>query len=79
MISHLRSLLRRVVAPVLTLTLLVSHAAGANPAVDGIRLGVQANATRVVLDLTGALEYSIFTLADPYRVVIDLPEVEWRL
>lgn len=79
MVSHLRSLLRRLAAPVLTLTLLVSDAAGANPSVDGIRLGVQANATRVVLDLTGALEYSIFTLADPYRVVVDLPEVEWRL
>ncbi|MCH9019487.1 MAG: N-acetylmuramoyl-L-alanine amidase [Proteobacteria bacterium] len=79
MVSHLRSLLRLLAAPVLTLTLLVSDAAGANPSVDGIRLGVQANATRVVLDLAGALEYSIFTLADPYRVVVDLPEVEWRL
>ena len=63
----------------LMLPLFMSNAAGAEPAVTGIRLGVQAEGTRVVLDLTSALEYTIFTLADPYRVVIDLPEVEWRL
>ena len=63
----------------LALLPLISGAAGANPAVTGIRLGVQADATRVVLDLTADLEHTIFTLPDPYRVVIDLPEVEWRL
>ena len=63
----------------LMLPLFMSNAAGAEPAVTAIRLGVQAEGTRVVLDLTSALEYTIFTLADPYRVVIDLPEVEWRL
>ena len=72
-----RSLWRPLV--LLTLPLFMSNAAGAEPAVTGIRLGVQVDGTRVVLDLTAALEYTIFTLADPYRVVIDLPEVEWRL
>ena len=72
-----RSLWRPLV--LLMLSLFMSNAAGAEPAVTGIRLGVQADGTRVVLDLTAALEYTIFTLADPYRVVIDLPEVEWRL
>ena len=72
-----RSLWRPLV--LLMLPLFMSNAAGAEPAVTGIRLGVQADGTRVVLDLTAALEYTIFTLADPYRVVIDLPEVEWRL
>ena len=54
-------------------------AAAAETAVTGIRLGEQSYGTRVVLDLTGDVSHSIFTLADPYRVVIDLPEVDWRL
>jgi N-acetylmuramoyl-L-alanine amidase len=32
-----------------------------------------------VIDLSAAVEYRIFTLSDPYRVVIDLPEISWRL
>ena len=35
--------------------------------------------TRFVLDLTQGVEFRVFTLSDPYRVVIDLPEVGWRL
>ncbi len=31
--------------------------------------------TRVVFDLSGEVEHSLFTLADPYRVVIDLKNV----
>ena len=73
----LRSLWRPLIW--LILPLIVSQAAAAGPAVTGIRLGAQAETTRVVLDLTADLEHTIFTLPDPYRVVIDLPEVEWRL
>ncbi len=43
----------------------------------GLRLENHSGKTRIVLDLSGKLPYSIFTLADPYRVVIDLPAVEW--
>ena len=35
--------------------------------------------TRFVIDLSESVEHSIFVLADPYRVVIDLPETEWRV
>ncbi|PZQ14917.1 MAG: N-acetylmuramoyl-L-alanine amidase [Ancylobacter novellus] len=35
--------------------------------------------TRLVMDLTAAAPIKAFTLADPYRVVIDLPEVSFRL
>ena len=55
------------------------EAMAAEAAVTGIRLGDQAQGTRVVLDITGDVAFDIFTLPDPYRVVIDLPEVEWRL
>jgi N-acetylmuramoyl-L-alanine amidase len=35
--------------------------------------------TRFVLDLTGTIEHSAFTLADPYRVVLDLPDLSFSL
>ncbi len=55
------------------------QAVAAEAAVTGIRLGEQSYGTRVVLDITGDVHHKVFTLPDPYRVVIDLPEVEWRL
>ncbi len=63
----------------IALLLVTSGATWAKPVVTGIRIGVHPGATRVVLDLTEDVRHTIFTLPDPYRVVIDLPEVEWRL
>ena len=45
--------------------------------VRDVRVGEHSDKTRFVLDLNGQASYRIFTLADPYRVVIDLPEVRW--
>jgi len=42
-------------------------------ALTGIRISQSAeDHTRVVFDLSGDIEHDLFTLADPYRVVIDL-------
>lgn len=49
----------------------------AQPVVSAVRTGVHPDKTRLVLDLNEAVEFSVFTLADPYRVVVDLPEVGW--
>ncbi len=35
--------------------------------------------TRLVIDLNGKAEMSAFTLADPYRVVLDFPDVVFKL
>lgn len=51
--------------------------AQAAESIQGLRLGDHSQKTRIVLDLSDKLPYSFFTLADPYRIVIDLPEVEW--
>lgn len=49
-------------------------------AVSDIRVGVHPdNKTRLVLELDAKLPYRIFTLANPYRVVIDFPELEWNV
>lgn len=53
-----------------------AHAGAA--VVSGVRAGDHGQMTRFVLDLDAAVEFRVFTLADPYRVVVDLPEVDWR-
>jgi N-acetylmuramoyl-L-alanine amidase len=41
----------------------------------GTRLGGDAAGTRLIVDLNGPVKPRVFTLADPYRVIIDLPDV----
>ncbi len=43
------------------------------------RLGGDAARTRFVADLSKTTDYRIFTLSDPYRVIIDLPNVNFKL
>ena len=47
--------------------------------VRGLRLGVNGSRTRFVLDVSRPVGYRVFTLGDPYRVVVDLPEAGWQL
>lgn len=55
-----------------------AFAEGAPVATDGRVVGDESR-TRFVLDLSGEVDLSAFTLAEPYRVVIDLPEIDFRL
>jgi N-acetylmuramoyl-L-alanine amidase len=47
--------------------------------VTDVRVGQKGQTTRLVLDLTDKVVFKVFALAKPYRIVIDLPEVGWRL
>lgn len=47
--------------------------------VSDIRVARRGAGTRFVFDLSGRVPFKIFTLANPDRVVVDLPEVGWRL
>ena len=53
--------------------------AGSVISVTDARIGAHESKTRLVLDVTGRVSYRVFTLTDPHRVVIDLPEVRWEL
>lgn len=53
--------------------------ARAEPDVSGLRIGVHNSRTRVVLDLSSRVRFTTFVLSDPYRVVVNLPEINWRL
>lgn len=56
------------------LALLVAcHSALAGPAqVNGVRIAAEAGKTRVALDLNQSVEHRLFTLTNPYRVVVDI-------
>ncbi|MDP6803976.1 MAG: N-acetylmuramoyl-L-alanine amidase [Rhodospirillales bacterium] len=57
----------------------VCASAAAKTVVTDVRAGAHDGITRLVLDMTDRVEFHVFTLVDPYRVVIDLAEVGWRL
>lgn len=56
---------------------LLTLPAAAQPTVSAVRVGEHPDKTRFVMELSEEPRYRVFTLADPFRVVIDLPEVEW--
>ena len=49
------------------------------PVASDARLAGDAKQTRFVLDLDRTIQFRAFALADPYRVVVDIPEVSFRL
>jgi N-acetylmuramoyl-L-alanine amidase len=54
------------------LMLLPMTAAGSTVSIMAVRTWAGPEHTRVVFDLTGSVDHTLFTLADPDRVVIDL-------
>lgn len=60
-----------------TSTAAAANAAGSKVTISGVRAGNHGGTTRFVLDLNRSVNVRVFTLANPYRVVIDLPEVDW--
>ena len=61
----------------LSSSLAVTAAESATVAVKDIRLGVTAERTRLVLDLGAKVDFDIFLLDRPRRVVVDLPSLAW--
>jgi N-acetylmuramoyl-L-alanine amidase len=58
----------------------MAHALAAGfPVASDFRIGGDENQTRFVIDLSGKVDLRAFTLADPYRVVVDLPQVTFQL
>ncbi len=49
------------------------------PVATDVRVGGDDRQIRFVVDLTQKVDLAVFTLADPYRVVIDLPQVTFKL
>src|SRR6185312_6762819 len=52
---------------------------GPLPMVMSARIGEHEDRTRLVLELSDPVNLRAFSLANPDRVVIDMPEVAWKL
>lgn len=49
------------------------------PVASDVRLAGDSSQTRFILDLDKKIEFRAFTLADPYRVVVDTPQIDFKL
>jgi N-acetylmuramoyl-L-alanine amidase len=56
-----------------------SGSALAAPEATDVRLGGDAKETRFVMDLSEKVDIAAFTLSNPYRVVVDLPQITFKL
>src|SRR5689334_9857065 len=56
-----------------------TQAAPARLAVTDIRVDQQGLTTSVVLDLSAPVEYRLFSLANPNRIVLDFPQLDFRV
>jgi N-acetylmuramoyl-L-alanine amidase len=54
-------------------------AAESLPAAIDVRVGGDDKQTRFVVDLTQKIDVAAFALANPYRVVVDLPQIAFKL
>ena len=53
--------------------------ASAYPIASDARLAGDSRQTRFILDLDKTIPFRAFAMADPYRLVIDIPQVNFRL
>jgi N-acetylmuramoyl-L-alanine amidase len=49
------------------------------PVATDVRIGGDEAATRFVMDVSRKIELRAFALADPYRIILDLPQVNFQL
>lgn len=54
-------------------------AAAETVAIEGIRTGRNANKTRVVLDFDRPADFRVFTMGNPWRLVVDVPPAKWKV
>jgi N-acetylmuramoyl-L-alanine amidase len=56
-----------------------ADATSSAPVATDVRLGGDDKQTRFIMDFDRPVDLAAFTLADPYRVVLDLPQVVFKL
>ncbi len=59
--------------------LAAANAAAAAPEITAARIGPHPDKTRFVIEMSADLSYKTFALANPDRIVIDLPAFDWRI
>jgi len=57
----------------------VAQGAAGPPLASDARIAGDRTRTRFIADLSRSVDIAVFALADPYRVIVDLPELDFRL
>jgi N-acetylmuramoyl-L-alanine amidase len=70
---------RAAIGSLICLFLSVTGSFAAEPVATGARVSGDTSRTRFVADVTEAVSYSVYVLPDPFRVIIDLPNVKFNL
>ncbi len=81
-VSHNMFGFQRLLVQLISVVLLLgmsNFGAAAMPVVDSVRIGDYPEKTRFVMEFDKPVKFNVFTLGSPYRVVIELPEVAWRI
>lgn len=63
----------RIICSVVCLWVIAGMAVAAQNKIDGVRISPSADTTRLVFDMHSEPEFTYFTLKNPHRLVIDLP------
>lgn len=53
-------------------------ASGGIPAIISVRTGMNAGKTRIVIETDRAITFRAFTLGNPWRLIVDVPDVKWK-
>lgn len=64
----------RLLAWLATLGVFITLSARADVQVNGVRVSAESETTRVVFELSGPVDHHLFTLDNPGRVVVDVPD-----
>lgn len=67
-----------ILAAVVFLLCAAAAQAFAGVSVENVRLGVHPDKTRLVFELSARSDFRVFTLPDPWRMVVDFPELQWQ-
>jgi N-acetylmuramoyl-L-alanine amidase len=65
--------------PTITLTNGDAEAGSGKPVMFDARIVGDSHRIRFIADLSATVDAAVFTLADPYRIIIDLPDVRFAL
>ena len=47
--------------------------------VDNVRIGAHPDKTRIVFELSEKTDFRVFSLSDPWRIVVDMPDFDWQV
>ncbi len=75
---NLRSAATEAAAPT-SAVVATDPAASSVPFVSAVHLAQTGDLTRLVFDLSGPVDVSAFVLGDPRRIIVDLPELSFRI